>query len=546
MALTKVNHRMIDEEVINVLDFEADKTGANDSYLACQNAINQAISEGKSIYFPSGIYKLSNRLVITGATGIDVYGDGIAVTTLKVDGDFTGAFQVYASSDVSIKNMTLDGNASNDTSYDPALDNGCSGITFTNTATSCYIENVEIKQFTKDGIYIGSVAGSHSTTLCQRISVRNCIFKNIRRDCITIIGGNDFIFVENTFVDGRSNTDNVANDGIHYEPNGSDQNLINCIISNNSFSNLEGSGVKFVNYTTATVIQGLIINGNNFYYTEACALILYKLVDEIAIISNNTFDSCGKTTGSGISNNGGAISTEQSERIIIESNYFKNNFGIYATVNNQSQNNNLTQIKNNTFEGDNRRGININYPVTPGVYGSLRQIIGNVMYDGSKESGGTYEAIYISNTASNNGYGDIIALNSIRTNSSSGYGTGIKIEYDNGNSIISGNTFFGNGTNVSFSNGLPLEFSTKRSGSISLAATGTDYSIGVGDQGGLLILQDLTSNGNAVFICDDDTAVVQIQNSITGLTASYVSSDLSLAISTGTTPRSIKWSLIKL
>lgn len=58
MALTKVTNSMIEGAMINVLDFGADPTGVADSAAAIQLAVNQT----GTIYFPEGTYKIQSTI----------------------------------------------------------------------------------------------------------------------------------------------------------------------------------------------------------------------------------------------------------------------------------------------------------------------------------------------------------------------------------------------------------------------------------------------------------------------------------------------------
>lgn len=60
MALTKVSYSMINGALINVLDYGADPTGIANSSIAIQAALNT----GKSVYVPTGTYKIMSTLLI--------------------------------------------------------------------------------------------------------------------------------------------------------------------------------------------------------------------------------------------------------------------------------------------------------------------------------------------------------------------------------------------------------------------------------------------------------------------------------------------------
>jgi hypothetical protein len=62
MSLTKVSYSMINGAPVNVLDYGADPTGTADSYAA----FVAALAAGNYVYVPSGIYRLTQTLSITG------------------------------------------------------------------------------------------------------------------------------------------------------------------------------------------------------------------------------------------------------------------------------------------------------------------------------------------------------------------------------------------------------------------------------------------------------------------------------------------------
>ena len=85
MSLTKVSYSMITGTPINVMDWGADNTGANDSATAIQNAYNSIATTGGALYFPTGNYKINSQISMTGSGYISLIGDGPFVSTIKVN-----------------------------------------------------------------------------------------------------------------------------------------------------------------------------------------------------------------------------------------------------------------------------------------------------------------------------------------------------------------------------------------------------------------------------------------------------------------------------
>ena len=102
-------------EQINVVDFEADPTGVNDSTAAIQAAINAANdisvletygpATSKSVYFPNGIYLISSQITVyNNVSLVAEQGSGVRITTSMSSGY---AFQFVST------NSTQSGNGNN-------------------------------------------------------------------------------------------------------------------------------------------------------------------------------------------------------------------------------------------------------------------------------------------------------------------------------------------------------------------------------------------------------------------------------------------------
>jgi hypothetical protein len=59
MSLTKVTYSMIQDAMVNVIDYGADPTGVLDSTSQIESAINAGIADGKPVYIPYGTYKFN-------------------------------------------------------------------------------------------------------------------------------------------------------------------------------------------------------------------------------------------------------------------------------------------------------------------------------------------------------------------------------------------------------------------------------------------------------------------------------------------------------
>tara|TARA_R110000822_G_scaffold276361_2_gene398415 strand:+ start:597 stop:2018 length:1422 start_codon:yes stop_codon:yes gene_type:complete len=95
MALTKAHNRMIDGASVNVLDFGAVGDNSTDDTAAIEAAIaflsTNSYEQAKSIYFPAGIYKVTNTISISLSTSsLTLWSDTKATISTDVpDGNWT-------------------------------------------------------------------------------------------------------------------------------------------------------------------------------------------------------------------------------------------------------------------------------------------------------------------------------------------------------------------------------------------------------------------------------------------------------------------------
>lgn len=97
--------------VINVRDVGAKGDGIQDDYLYIQQAVNEALANGKAIYFPTGNYLISSQISGTATYPLAIYGDGVQSTFLKFNGPSSGGmtFNVTAGSGVRRADVYMQG-----------------------------------------------------------------------------------------------------------------------------------------------------------------------------------------------------------------------------------------------------------------------------------------------------------------------------------------------------------------------------------------------------------------------------------------------------
>lgn len=151
MALTKASYSMITGASVNVLDFGADKTGATDSTAAIQNAVNAS----SAVYFPTGIYLISD--VISLNANNYLFGDG---TIKRADAGFM--FAAESVDDITVKELTFDGDVDS-----WALNfKSCSNI----IVSECRCINIMLVQTTSVN---GAYASVTDADLCDGVIISN-------------------------------------------------------------------------------------------------------------------------------------------------------------------------------------------------------------------------------------------------------------------------------------------------------------------------------------------------------------------------------------
>jgi hypothetical protein len=470
-------------DTVNVKDFGAVGDGVTDDAAAIQAAVDTMEVGGGTLHIPAGTYLLGSEVLLLGE--IIVQGDGYGSTFIKAADDFElggRLFDTFRRDNITIQGIHFDGNVANQSGYVPATDNGQNAIII-RSSKNITIRNCYFKDFGKDGIFMFGTAPTKSN---DQILIEGCVFENMYRNGFSIIEGQN-ITVANNFFFGLGDltpAEVTLNEGVRIEADFSTEHVINLLISNNHFQNMQG-GITAYNQNLSTVQRNIVIANNTFEeMTGRAGVALWRLKDQGASVIGNRFFNCG-TTGADFSiGAGGGVSMSECDNVIVADNYFYDCGGDNGTVVAGGGGAN-SQIVNNVFVNDRRRAIHL-YSVDIGVgaSGTYRMICNNVCRNGGQDAANTYPAITVWGNNPGGGAaggGDFIDGNTIETDTSDGYNAGISVGYDNGNSVLGTNIITGNGADYIFADVLPeREFEIAESGSAATtgALTGSlNYSI---------------------------------------------------------------------
>jgi hypothetical protein len=175
-------------DVVNVLDYGADDTGAVDAATNIGNAITAATSSGKSVYIPAGDYKLSSTLTVP--SNCRLYGDGYT-TRLFRDTSVTpfDMLNLEGVAHVTLTDFLLDGVSKLDNAT--ASNRYCGIRVWANAGSDP--NNIEIH-----GVHINSTTngegqseGNRGAIMLEKsydVRISRCKFYDNRGTCIHING----------------------------------------------------------------------------------------------------------------------------------------------------------------------------------------------------------------------------------------------------------------------------------------------------------------------------------------------------------------------
>lgn len=284
MSLTKVSYSMIQNESADIANYGADSTGATDSAVAIQAALN---SGAKSVYIPDGSFKTSVALTIP--DGVTVYGNGYSSQVFSAN-----AINVFLTNN----NVTIDNIRISSTYGDVAPFNSGSGVYVNNsnnvTVKNCYIDGhgscgVQVTGtscFTniQDNLFVGNIGGSGSTIASNNsdicfytpigtpsfgfiITGNKCLSDNSQGIYLSALNGNSETICSNNIciVCDTSlayvSTPTWRRHGIVASYNGGRESRL--IISNNVIRNTNWTGIYVqsgVAVSGPTIIQGNMIS----------------------------------------------------------------------------------------------------------------------------------------------------------------------------------------------------------------------------------------------------------------------------------------------
>jgi len=280
------------QESVSVLDFGADSTGTNDSTTAIQSAAS-SLTNGGSLYFPKGTYKVSSVVNFTDKT--TVYGDGIGATIIQgTAGNTGGIFNCSDSSGTAIDRTSFH-------LYGMSID----GANTLDTTSTTLISGSFAQWVNAGGKFCISV-GNTDEVLIENVRLTNSGYGIITSDCNNVIlqnfevsgmqwdGVSTYRIQQNLTVQ-NFNVQNTGRNGL-----GLFLGQGNVTAQNFYIYNCWCEGIEVEQYDAATtlkqvsILNGHIINVGTFAQIESYG------TNSFGVIENCTFN--GAMAHSGYSN----------------------------------------------------------------------------------------------------------------------------------------------------------------------------------------------------------------------------------------------------
>lgn len=281
---------------VDVRSYGAVGDGITDDTEAIAKAMKENV--GRDIYFPTGIYVISEKINIYSDTSI--MGDGVGSKIIAASGKASGTeiFQIYGEKNISISNICVSGNSQVNNGEQHSDQDGIHLLDMWNvkdiTIEECYfIDNIycAIRIFGGENITVSntkilnvdcgvSAIGKNNV---KNLIVNNCYFKgHYRSEAISLYGSGVY---ENIYIYSNVIEDKTSGHGIMFNNQSvnkkiyiRDNIISNCAVAISAFNIIEGE------------VIGNVVSGT----TSGRGMEIYNcdnvLVDN-NIVSNTNFDS---------------------------------------------------------------------------------------------------------------------------------------------------------------------------------------------------------------------------------------------------------------
>ncbi|AUI67138.1 phage tail protein [Glaesserella australis] len=293
--------RVIKNGYVSVTDFGAMGDGSSDD----TTSLNAAHRSHNNVYYPQGVYKITNPLLLKSNTNINGAGVGLTIIKHGVSHAFKNSAYKTGGGEknITIKNISFDAESK--------FDGGISMV----GVSDILIDNCEFGYIKPEGVTVGIGIGG----LSNNITVSNCNF-DVQDYGIVFDSTSENKVIENIRIRGNK-IRTVWGSGISLS-----RNIKRVVVANNNISvvspdNTIGIGIKIWQGSSKNVApEDIIISGNTFLGTQNRQNIQAVSVANWSSniqVSNNTFREVTYALFNNFS--GGAYNIAFSNNLIVDS-----------------------------------------------------------------------------------------------------------------------------------------------------------------------------------------------------------------------------------
>lgn len=247
-------------EIVSVKDFGAVGDGVTDDTAAIRTAAQAAA--GKSLYWPAGTYLVTftpGQRIIPASSNTEYFGDGPASVIKIKNGsavgvltlDFISMFFLDNVDNVSIHDLTLDGNRSNIThpSETPPL------IYVINGSSNIHVFNNTLLNPGGDGVIVGAAGGG--TLGGEKVIITNNVVVNPGRSCFVCTSARDVVISNNLGYDAFNSYIDIETDLLA-------EFVVNVTVTGNVFRSTSGLTATGFACAGPGTHANIVVNGNVF------------------------------------------------------------------------------------------------------------------------------------------------------------------------------------------------------------------------------------------------------------------------------------------
>ena len=271
---------------VSVATFGAVGNGTTNDTTAIRNAFASLTNGGAIKFEPNQTYIINGFINITGKTNVTIYGQNATIKAQDGMSTVSGTIMliVDAGSNVTIRDLTVDGNRANRSPIEAWIHNFIIRDTKGYTLNNCHSNNSPC-----DGFYIDASDMADTATYATNGVMRNCTANNNYRQGLSMINGHGLQVIGGSY-NNTNGTWPKAGIDLEADPGSASPSISDVLVHGVTFSGNDGYGIMATNVGNPTniIIERCYLSDN--------ALGATQLDTNGAIFRNNMIENYSRTT----------------------------------------------------------------------------------------------------------------------------------------------------------------------------------------------------------------------------------------------------------